>query len=289
MMQHFMSDFAKFIGTVFEPDILPIIPSGAKLSPSSYLSPEQLGRIPGLYSATVHAWDGFAGWVLHEADKYDLERWESWQTPEIPVPVGLKTRRFNAFDIDSESAGIADALELLITMCIGASAAVRSRHGSFRRALFYEHDQCAGLIRKFRLAFRDSGGHQRAVEVLGAGYQAVIEGPHASGAMHYWRDGIGLIANAHQAWRSYKEWVLDDNPLHRETKEEFRTNLREATGGKVRYDRFGDERVFFGMRSKNKNMFVGGNVVNFPMADQVGQVNTAAEDLSADGGEDAKK
>jgi len=47
--------------------------------------------------------------------------------------------------------------------------------------------------------------------------------------------------NAHQAWRSYKEWVLDDNPLHRETKEEFRTNLREATGGKVRYDRFGDE------------------------------------------------
>src|SRR5262249_40899690 len=93
--------------------------------------------------------------------------------------------------------------------------------------------------------------------------------------------------NAHQAWRSYKEWVFDDNPLHRETKEEVRTNLREATGGKVRYDRFGDERVFFGMRSKN--MFVGGNVVNFPIADQVGQVDTAAEDLSADGGEDAKK
>ena len=36
-------------------------------------------------------------------------------------------------------------------------------------------------------------------------------------------------------------------------------------------------------------MFVGGNVVNFPVADQVGQVNIAAEDLSADGGEDAKR
>ena len=187
------SSFRKFIRTDFEPEILPIIPVRAKLKPCSALSPEHLGRIPGSYLAGTYEWTALAGWLTHDADSLDLERWDSWQTPEIPVPVGLNTHRFNAFDIYSESAAIADALKLLITMCIGASAAVRLRHSSFRRALFYEHDQSTALIRKFQLAFRDSGGHQHAVEVLGAGYQAVIEGPHASGAMHYWRDGIGLI------------------------------------------------------------------------------------------------
>src|SRR4029077_6479615 len=61
----------------------------------------------------------------------------------------------------------------------------------------------------------------------------------------------GTRTNAHQAWQSYKEWIKDDNPLHRETKGEFRDNLRDATNGAVTYGRFGDEWVFFGMRLKN--------------------------------------
>jgi hypothetical protein len=102
VMPHSISDFMRFIGTDFEPDILPIIPAGALLKPDSSLSPEHLGRIPGKYLASVGAWVGFAGWLTHEADKYDLERWEGWQKPGVPVAVGLNTRRFHAFVIDTD-------------------------------------------------------------------------------------------------------------------------------------------------------------------------------------------
>jgi hypothetical protein len=193
VMPHFLSDFTKFAGTDFQPDVLPIIPAGAKLKPESVLSPEHLGRIPGRHLASPGAWTGFASWQTHEADKYDLGRWESWQMPGNPIAVGLNTRRFHAFDIDSEKAEIADTLEILITIYMGASSVVRLRHGSFRRVLFYEHDKDDVPIRKHRLAFKDAGGDHHAVEFLGAGQQVIIEGPHANGAMHYWRDGIGLI------------------------------------------------------------------------------------------------
>jgi phage/plasmid-associated DNA primase len=85
--------------------------------------------------------------------------------------------------------------------------------------------------------------------------------------------------NAHLTWRSYKEWVKDDNPLHRETKAEFRDALTAATKGAVTYGRFGDEWVFFGMRFKKAS--AGKNVVPFPPIGAVKDVHLAA-------GEDAK-
>ena len=90
----------------------------------------------------------------------------------------------------------------------------------------------------------------------------------------------GARMNAHQAWKSYKEWIRDDNPLHRETKEEFRGYLRDATKGAVTYGRFGDERIFHGMRPKNAPS--GVNVVPFPPAGSV-------KDCVSEPGEDAKK
>jgi hypothetical protein len=74
---------------------------------------------------------------------------------------------------------------------------VRLRHGSPRRVLVYEYDQHTAPIRKHRLAFSDARGNKHIVEYLARGQQVVIEGPHAKGAMHYWRNG-GLIE--HRAW-----------------------------------------------------------------------------------------
>jgi hypothetical protein len=79
------ASFKKFIGTDFERDILPIIPVGALLKPYSALSAEYLGRILGRYLPSAGAWMGFAGWLTHEADNYDLKRWEGWQKPGVPV------------------------------------------------------------------------------------------------------------------------------------------------------------------------------------------------------------
>src|SRR5262245_1765048 len=74
--------------------------------------------------------------------------------------------------------------------------------------------------------------------------------------------------NAHEAWRSYKQSVMDDNPMHKERKKEFRENLEAVTGGKVTYDRFGDERVFIGMRRRHDAC--GVNVVPFTAPGVVG-------------------
>jgi hypothetical protein len=63
--------------------------------------------------------------------------------------------------------------------------------------LFYEYDQHTAPISKHRLAFSDAQGNKHIVEYLARGQQVVIEGPHAKGAMHYWRNG-GLIE--HRPW-----------------------------------------------------------------------------------------
>src|SRR5215471_6265021 len=124
-MRHPLSNFTKFAGTDFEPYILPIIPAGAKLSVNSSLNPEQLGKVPGEWLPEVGAWRGFANWQDRWArsSKKALERWEAWQTEyaqaigadsPIAIAVGMNTRNFNCFDIDSDDQAIADMIEAII-------------------------------------------------------------------------------------------------------------------------------------------------------------------------------
>ena len=58
MMPNPPSNFMKFADTDFEPYILPIIPSGAKLTANSTLNEEQLGKIPGEWVSGLGAWRG---------------------------------------------------------------------------------------------------------------------------------------------------------------------------------------------------------------------------------------
>jgi hypothetical protein len=198
----------KFADTDFEQYILPIIPAGAKLTLNSTLNEEQLGKIPGEWVSDVGAWRGLANWQDRWVwrSKTALERWQGWQTEyaqaigatcPIAIAVGMNTRDFNCFDIDSDDPAIADQTETIIMQHIGRTPIVRLRHGSPRRVLFYERDQHTAPISKHRLAFSDGQGNKHIVEYLARGQQVVIEGPHAKGAMHYWRDG-GLIE--HRAW-----------------------------------------------------------------------------------------
>jgi hypothetical protein len=61
--------------------------------------------------------------------------------------------------------------------------------------LFYLQSPSSALpITKSRISFTlpETGDEKHLVEILGHGQQAVIEGPHAKGAMHRWRGGKGL-------------------------------------------------------------------------------------------------
>jgi hypothetical protein len=83
----------------------------------------------------------------------------------------------------------------------------------------------------------------------------------------------GARMNAHETWRSYKEWIKEGvtgNTLHRETKAEFRENLIAATGRQISYGRYADEWVFFGARFSRRQMGTVNpvNVIQFPTAEE---------------------
>jgi hypothetical protein len=194
-MAHPFSDFLKFIGTDFERYILPIIPAGAKLAPESKLTPDHLGKIPGRWLVEQRAWVGFKDWSKHYvyARAWSLEHWHRWQAESgTAIAVGLNTNVFNVIDIDSDDPAIADTIETYAAKYLGATPAVRLRHGSARRVLVYEYDQHTAPIFKQRFTFKDANGTEHAVEFLARGQQVVIEGPHAKGQMYQWRDG-GII------------------------------------------------------------------------------------------------
>ena len=98
------SDFLKFANTPFESWILPIIPAKATLKPREDgkpgIAPKRLGKIPGKYVARAGAWAGF-NWQDHRTTKDDLKQWQGWQTPDVPIAIGMRTAEFPVVDIDS--------------------------------------------------------------------------------------------------------------------------------------------------------------------------------------------
>jgi hypothetical protein len=188
-----MSSFLKFIGTPFEAFILPVIPAGAKLMEGSTLSPYTLGRVPGKWLSNIGAWTGFSEWQNHRATKFSLDLWQNWQAEAgFALGIGMQTAEFPVIDIDSNDAEIVDAIHRVALRHLGWSP-VRRREDSPRRVLCYKLKRGTPPIRKMRLALVDSQGNEHIIETLGHGQQVVIEGPHASGKMHYWLDGTSLI------------------------------------------------------------------------------------------------
>ncbi|MBV9203776.1 MAG: hypothetical protein JOY83_29385, partial [Alphaproteobacteria bacterium] len=78
---------------------------------------------------------------------------------------------------------------------LGVTPVVRRRDGAVRIQLFYRRDPHTPPIAKRQASFKDANDVRHLTEVLGRGQQTVIEGPHASGKMHYWENG-GLIEHA---------------------------------------------------------------------------------------------
>lgn len=180
--------FRKFVGTPYQGYILPIIPVGASLSPNSKLTPDHLGKIPGRYNAQEGHWAGW-DWQNNRTTKTQLERWELQQIETGPTAAAMNTVKFPGLDIDSDDEAFRDMVWALADQHLDKTPVVRCRDGSVRAVLFYEHKDHTPPIRKFRIKVQDTAGQQHLVEFLAAGQQVVIEGPHAKGRMHYWRDG----------------------------------------------------------------------------------------------------
>src|ERR1700730_4433132 len=108
-----LGDFTRFIGTSYEPWILPVLPAGATLKPrgdGTTIDPANCGKIPGKF-LSGGGWVGFAGWQTHRTNKSDLECWQEWHTPALPVPVCMRLNEHPVVEFDVNRP--ADLAELL--------------------------------------------------------------------------------------------------------------------------------------------------------------------------------
>lgn len=154
-------------------DLIPVIPPGAQLTPSSKIPQNALGKIPGRRHASG-LWSGFQ-WRTHVATADDVRQWVT-----DGANIGLRTTRFPAVDVDCKDPALAQ----IITDCALARlgpAPIRTGNPP-KRLLLYRTIEPFGRL---RLWIRKDG-NEHLVEVLGEGQQAVVFGTHPTGRAYEW-------------------------------------------------------------------------------------------------------
>jgi hypothetical protein len=150
----------------FTADMVPLIPVGAKLSPTSSVEPAMVGKVPGRLKDDG-TWIGFTGFTQHYATDEDIAAWSVWRGAGI----GLIGRNYPAVDIDVTDASLADKVQALAIEKLG-SAPCRIGNAP-KRLLMYR----GKLAKKLRLVLT-RGDEMQAVECLGARGHYVVAGVH---------------------------------------------------------------------------------------------------------------
>lgn len=179
----------------FLPDLLPILPADAALSPDSTVPEFNRGKVPGRLRGS--AWYGFPDWQEHVTSENDIARWSSW--PKCGI--GINTRRLVAIDIDVTDETLAAEVEALACDMAGGlwpNPPVRYGNAPKRLVLF----RAVVPVTKRRLAFHlpgdpveiNANGSRKAhhaVEILGKGQQFVAHGVHPkTGKPYHWKDDV---------------------------------------------------------------------------------------------------
>lgn len=146
-------------------DLIPVIPPGASLAPTSKISPDSIGKIPGLRGANG-LWHGF-NWRACWPTPAAVRTWLTWG-----ANIGLRTDRFPCVDIDIADAGLADIVEQAALAQLGP-APIRIGNAP-KRALAYRTDAPFGKLK----LMLEKGAKKYLVEILGRGQQYVVHGTH---------------------------------------------------------------------------------------------------------------
>jgi len=173
-----MSAFTTLAAAGFLPDLLPIVPPNAKISPHSKL--KKGGKSPG--KLTPEGCTGFPAWSQHVTTTDDLRTWETW----ADFGVGIQTRRVRGVDIDVTDPTLAEALGELALRIFGPAPC---RVGMAPKRLYAYRCDTPGPKRWLTLTHRMSG-EKHLVEVLGDGQQFVTRGVHEkTGKPYRWENG----------------------------------------------------------------------------------------------------
>ena len=147
-------------------DLIPIIPPGAQLAPTSKVSSNLIGKIPGLRKENG-LWTGNKHWRTTEATLQDVRTWQRWG-----ASIGLKADRFPGLDIDTSDADLAGIVESAALARLGPAPV---RTGNYpKRLLPYRSTEPFGRMRLYLKKHDQS----HLIEILGAGQQYLVSGVH---------------------------------------------------------------------------------------------------------------
>jgi P4 family phage/plasmid primase-like protien len=147
-------------------DLISVIPPEASLIPSSKISLQSRGKVPGRKLLNGQ-WAGY-GWRTHEATSEDIRQWE-----RDGANFGLRAGRFPGLDIDSSDDEIATHIQKLALRVLGP-APVRVGKPP-KRLLMYHTEQ---PFTRMRLWLEDGNKTTHLIELLGEGQQYLVSGIH---------------------------------------------------------------------------------------------------------------
>jgi hypothetical protein len=149
------------------PDLIPIIPPDAKLSPSSKIRPEDRGKSPGRMNGEG-TWGGFA-WRRHQTTERELVKWT-----KDGAGIGLRAARFPGLDIDVLHKDLAELIEAEAKQILGPAPC---RIGCAPKRLLPYRTAAPFSVRKIFFRVAEDGAEYK-VELLGDGQQYVVAGLH---------------------------------------------------------------------------------------------------------------
>jgi hypothetical protein len=124
-----------------------------------------------------------------------------WQrTSNTPIAAGINSIVHIALDSDTDDPEVARWFRERGEYHFGKTPMVRRRDGSIRFVLAYRRDEHTAPFGKMRFIGvkkgedpRDPNTQPHLFETLAQGSHWVMEGPHAKGAMHYWKNEINPV------------------------------------------------------------------------------------------------
>jgi putative DNA primase/helicase len=149
-------------------DLIPVIPPGATMAPSSKITQESVGKIPGRRLENG-MWVGY-NWHEGTADLRTVRSWMLWG-----ANIGLRTDVYPCIDIDCADAALALTIEQTALATLGP-APIRTGNAP-KRALAYRLGEGGQPFGRLRLWIKQED-RKYLVEILAAGQQYVVYGTH---------------------------------------------------------------------------------------------------------------
>lgn len=160
-------------------ELLSIIPPDAELSPTSKVSPDMRGKVPG--QKGPDGWNGQGGsW----AKDFQMTEPRAKKAYKDGAGIGMQGRVFPGLDIDVTDERTAAAIQKIAFEILGPTTS-RGRANSARRVLVYQIADGEVPFKKRRVEWKD-GESKQAVELLGFGQYYNVEGLHPSGVPYVW-------------------------------------------------------------------------------------------------------